>query len=153
MKTTEQDAGNAMGHVLPVQSARILLLQHHMSLEELAIMHDLSDDAETNSLCGSMTDGRFVLNLLRLILSHDERPQELLAEAHTGQMDACRSSLLEVKPNQMAAHEGNADAESNSDYSEFESEFLAGIQHLQDQCSQTLKTAKAVHFMALGVSA
>ena len=65
MKTTEQDAGKAMGHVLPIQRARILLLQHHMSLEELDIMHDFSDAAETNSLFGSMTDGRVVFNLRR----------------------------------------------------------------------------------------
>ena len=69
-------------------------------------------------------------------MSHDERQQELLAETHTGQIDACRSSVLDVKPNQMAAHEGNVDAESNSGYSETESDCLAEIQHLQDQFSQ-----------------
>ena len=93
-----------------------------------------------------MTDGRVVLNLLRWILNHDERPQELLAEAHTGQMDACRSSVLDVKPNQRAAHEGNAHAEPSSDYSELESELLAEIQHLQDQFSQDSENSRGSKF-------
>lgn len=134
-----------MGQVLPIQCARILLLQHHMSSEELETMHDVSKAAETNSRFGSMADGRFVLNLLRWILNPDERQQTLLAEARVGQMDACRSSVLDVQPNQMAAYEGNADAAPNSDYSETESGFLAEIQHLQDQCSQDSVNSKERH--------
>jgi len=141
---------------LPIRLAKILALQDKMSLDELTVLVDVDDnvsqtaeDAQRKAtVFGELSRERFVLNLLRVIINHDELQKDVIDAVRQGEVEQDWELAAACVQATMSS---NIDRQHGTILEDHEEEFLyAELTRIQEDFSQGVDSDE-VDDMGFGV--